>query len=533
MISKETEITKLNNSKSLPLDKVYYFSKLSHELRTPMNSILGLTAMALQEKNLSVPVEDYLKKIDKSSHFLLSIMNDLLDISIYESGHLNLNEEVFSFEDLFSNINTYVYEKCGTKGIDYTCNYKTLTEDSYIGDEIKLQQIFINILDNSVQFTPSNGKISFYVEEISKTKKSSKLRFIITDNGMGIDKENLQHIFEPFNQLITNNPKYSGTGLGLTLAKNFIDLMNGTIKVESEKNKQTVCTIELELNISKNNDKHNTNVLTNNSHLRLALIIDDDEVICKHTQMTLQKANINSDYVLSGKDALEKIKSSNKNYNLILVDWKMPEMNGIETTKEIKKLVNDNSVIIMITAGEWSEIENDAKNAGVDMFMNKPVFASSVINAYNNILLTKKSNIIAEKEKNYNFKNFNILVAEDNELNKEIIKNQLEYKSCNVDSVSNGIEVIKRFSKSETGYYNAILMDVQMPIMNGLEATKAIREMQRADSKTIPIIAMTANALPKDIKQSLDSGMNAHLTKPINPSTLYETLAKYLNKNLG
>src|SRR5574344_657567 len=218
---KETTNIKFKNTKNQPFDKTDYFSKLSHELRTPMNSILGLTAMALQEKNLSVPVEDYLKKIDKSSHFLLSIMNDLLDVSIYESGHLNLNEEVFSFEDLFSNINNYVYDKCGTKGIDYTCNYKTLTEDSYIGDEMKLQQIFINIIDNSIQFTPTNGKISFYIEEISKTEKSSKLQFIITDNGMGIDKENLHHIFEPFNQITIDNPEYLGTGLGLTLAKNF------------------------------------------------------------------------------------------------------------------------------------------------------------------------------------------------------------------------------------------------------------------------------------------------------------------------
>lgn len=527
---KETTNIKFKNTKNQPFDKTDYFSKLSHELRTPMNSILGLTAMALQEKNLSVPVEDYLKKIDKSSHFLLSIMNDLLDVSIYESGHLNLNEEVFSFEDLFSNINNYVYDKCGTKGIDYTCNYKTLTEDSYIGDEMKLQQIFINIIDNSIQFTPTNGKISFYIEEISKTEKSSKLQFIITDNGMGIDKENLHHIFEPFNQITIDNPEYLGTGLGLTLAKNFIDLMNGTIQVESEQNKQTVCTITLELGISKTNAKTSNNFIKNNSHLHFALIIDDDEVVCKHTQMTLQKANINSEYALSGKDAIEKIKSSNKNYDLILVDWKMPEMNGIETTNEIRKLVNNNSVIIMITAGEWSEIENDAKKVGVDMFMNKPVFASSVINAYNNILLTKRNEPVVEKD--YNFKNCHILVAEDNDLNKEIIKNQLEYKSCIVDSASNGIEVIKRFSKSEKDYYNAILMDVQMPIMNGLEATKAIREMQRSDCKTIPIIAMTANALPKDIKQSLESGMNAHLTKPINPSTLYETLAKYLYKNL-
>ena len=505
-----------------------FLSRLSHEIRTPMNAIIGLDEIALQEKDISVAMEDHLKKIGDSAHFLLSLIDDILDFSRIQNGKMTLKPESFVFEDFINNLNNIMFEQCRNHNIDYDCVLKNKTEETYLGDETRLQQALIHILSNSVNFTKSGGKIHFIIEQLSLDTEKARLQFTISDTGIGIDPSYLPHVFEPFNQ--ENKNDYSeGTGLGLAIANNIVTLMNGKISVTSQKNVGSTFVVEVELSRSKEATRKHDFMFSSRINPLLTLIVDDDNIVCQHTKLLLEKEGLKTETAQSGKIAIETIKKNHaihKDFDLILIDWKMPDMDGIETTRQIRQVIGSTPVIIMMSACDYEDLAVLGHKAGVDMFMKKPLFASSISTAYENIYLTKK-NINSTEYSTYDFSGKHILVTEDNDLNKEIVKNLLTLKNATVDTASNGVEALEAFTTAAVGYYDAILMDIRMPVMNGLDATKTIRELKKADSKTIPIIAMTANSFQEDINKSLNSGMNAHLIKPIDPEILYQTLNHY------
>lgn len=515
--------------------KTEFLSRMSHEIRTPMNAIIGLNAIALQEKNLSLTMEDHLQKIGISARFLLSLINDILDMSRIESGRMLLKNESFDFEELIHGINTILYEQCRANGLDYDCVLKSAIELTYVGDVIKLQQVLVNILGNAVKFTPKGGKIHFMIEQLEHTNDNAKLRFEISDTGIGIDEGFLPHMFEPFTQEERGRTStYNGTGLGLAISKKIVDLMGGEITVHSIKNVGSEFIIEIPLQLSPE-AKWRRSQFPHNLQPLYTLIVDDDVIVCRHTQLVLQEAGLHTEWVDSGKGAVAKVTAQHSNqhdYDLILLDWKMPDMDGIETASEIRKIVGPNITIIIMTAYDWANIEMKARAAGVDMFMRKPVFANAIQEAFENALLNKKeAPHLQSLDSEYDFTGKRVLLVEDNDINAEIAQSILEMKHCEVELANNGAEAVESFASAPLGYYDAILMDVRMPIMDGLEATRTIRAMRKASSKTIPIIAMTANAFQEDVNLSLESGMNAHLAKPIEPSTLYASLNKFFQKS--
>jgi len=511
--------------------KTEFLSRMSHEIRTPMNAIIGLDAIALQEEGISETMEDHLRKIGISARFLLSLINDILDMSRIESGRMVLKNEKFDFEEFVDGINTILYEQCKHAGIEYECVLKSFTEREYIGDATKLQQVLINVLGNAVKFTPSGGKIHFSIEQLSRTKEYARLRFEVSDTGIGIDETFINQMFEPFSQENRGRTSaYGGTGLGLAISRNIVKLMDGDINVHSIKNVGSEFTIDVRIGMSEES-AYRHDISSGISQL-YTLIVDDDAIVCRHTKMILDEAGFKSEFAESGISAVDMVTANHKamrDYDLILLDWQMPDMDGIATAREIRKIVGPEVTIIIMTAYDWIDIEKKAREAGVDMFMKKPVFASSVTKAFENVFKQKKCADEPAIVTDYDFSGRRILLAEDNVLNSEIARSLLEMKHCEVEIVVNGAEAVESFAAAKPGYYDAILMDVRMPLMDGIEATRAIRAMRRADGKTIPIIAMTANAFQEDVKQTLESGMNVHLAKPIEPKLLYDTLDKYFD----
>lgn len=519
------------------LAKTEFLSRMSHEIRTPMNAIIGLDAIALQEKDLSSSMEDHLQKIGISAHFLLSLINDILDMSRIESGRMVLKNELFDFEELINGINTILYQQCKDSGLDYECVLKTYTEDRYIGDSTKLQQVLVNVLGNAVKFTPRGGKIHFLISQTAVNKNQALMKFEVTDTGIGIDEAFIPHLFEPFSQENRGRTSiYGGTGLGLAISKNIVNLMGGEIAVHSIKNIGSSFTITIPLELSEESLSRKKWYNPKMNRL-LTLIVDDDVIVCQHTKITLSEAGFECDYVTSGLDAIEKVtkqRQLQKDFDLILLDWKMPDLDGIETARRIRQVVGKEVTIIVMTAYDWADIESEALAAGVDYFVRKPIFASSIEKAFENVFARKMKDgtlpPLKEVVPTYDFKGAQILLAEDNEINAEIATSLLKNKNAKVSLAKNGAEAVEQFASSPVGHFKAILMDVRMPIMDGLEASKTIRAMKKKDALTIPIIAMTANAFQEDVNQSLEAGMNAHLAKPIEPEVLYSTLEKFLEK---
>ena len=513
--------------------KSEFLSRMSHEIRTPMNAIIGLDTIALQEQDLSSAMEDHLKKIGISARFLLSLINDILDMSRIESGKMLLRNDEFDFRSLIDSIDTIMTAQCYENGIDYDCIIKGYTEEAYRGDQTKLQQVLLNILGNSVKFTPSGGKIHFMIEQISHDKDNAVLRFTIADTGQGIDEAFLPHIFDTFTQEEGGSTTtYGGTGLGLAISKSLVELMDGSIDVHSIKDMGTDFTVEVKLGMPDESGMLSDRIVPPDMLDLKTLIVDDDVTVCQHTEIVLRQAGFDAEWVTSGYDAVNVVKKRNKesnNFDLILLDWKMPDMDGLETARQIRKIVGPEVTIIILTAYDWSEIEQKAKEAGIDNFMRKPVFASSVIEIFSDTRrgAGQHSNGTAAS---YDFSGRKILVVEDNIINAEIEKHLLEMVGFSVDTARNGVDAIQAFTVSKVGEYSAILMDIRMPFMDGLEATRTIRQIKKQDAGAVPIIAMSANAFAEDIEKSMDSGMNAHLSKPIEPEILYRTLHELIRK---
>ena len=506
--------------------KTAFLSNMSHEIRTPMNAIIGLDNIALNEPDISERTRDHLEKIGTSARHLLSIINDILDMSRIESGRMTIKNEEFSFSKALEQVNAIVSGQCRDKGVDYECRLRGDIDEYYIGDGTKLQQVMINILGNAVKFTPEGGKIEFEVEEIARFEGHSTLRFVIRDTGIGMSEQFLPRVFDAFAQEDSSlTSRYGSTGLGLPITKSFVELMNGSIEVESQKGVGTTFTVTVTLATASPHEHAETGLRPNEMSV---LVIDDDPVACEHARIVLGQIGIGCETVLSGTDALRlvELRQARQNpYNLILVDWKMPEMDGLETTRRIRQIVGHDSVIIILTSYNWEDVIDEATTAGVDSFVAKPLFAASVMDEFQETFRRKRE---AGEGTKTDLHGRRILLAEDMMVNAEIIGMVLSMREMESEVAENGKLAVEQFAAHEPGYYDAILMDMRMPVMDGLEATRTIRAMDRPDAAEIPIIALTANAFDEDVQRSMQAGLNAHLSKPVEPDALFETLERLI-----
>ena len=505
--------------------KTAFLSSMSHEIRTPMNAIIGLDSIALNAPDLSAETKEYLEKIGASAQHLLSIINDILDMSRIESGRMAIKNEEFAFAKLLEQVNIIIGGQCRDKGIEYVTCIDGHIDGYYIGDDMKLKQVLINILGNSVKFT-EKGKVTFKVDRIAQYEGKSTMRFIMSDTGIGMSEEYLPKIFDSFSQEDSSaTNKYGSTGLGMAITKNIVDIMNGNIKVESEKGKGTTFTVTVTLTDSDRKDGGEEHGIPRPQDMTV-LIVDDDPVDLEHARLVLDQVGIVSETASSGREAIEKVRlrhARREPYQLILVDWKMPEMDGAETAQQIREVIGeDSSAIVILTAYNWEDVVEEAFGAGIDSFISKPLFAANVIDEFRQAI-TKRSENTAEKPK-ADLKGRKVILAEDIDINAEIMMMILATREVQADRGENGKIAVELFSSHPEGYYDAILMDMRMPEMDGLEATTAIRALDRQDAKKIPIIALTANAFDEDVQRSLQAGLNAHLSKPVEPETLYSTL---------
>ena len=429
---------------------------------------------------------------------------------------------------MLEQLNTMVMSQCNEKGLHYECRVSGGLSDYYIGDDMKLKQVLINILSNAIKFTDAPGNVTLAVERTAVYGDHSTVKFIVKDTGIGMDAAFIPKIFEAFTQENSGRSnRYGSAGLGMAITKNIVELMNGTISVASEKGVGTEFTVVITL--TNSNHQGAATSYANPKDMRI-LVVDDEEIAAEHARIVLDEVGIKADTCYDGQTALQMLEvkhAKHEPYSLVLLDWKMPEMDGIAVAKEIRQRYDKETTVIILTSFNWNDIMDEALHIGVDSFLAKPLFASNVIGEFERI--ARKNNMGLYKEKKRaDLKGRHILMAEDNEINAEIMKEIIQAREAEIDHATNGKLVLEMFEKSTVGYYDAILMDVRMPEMDGLEATAAIRVLERPDAKTIPIIALTANAFDEDVQRSLQVGMNAHLTKPLDPERLYQTLEELI-----
>ncbi|MEG2583506.1 MAG: response regulator [Oscillospiraceae bacterium] len=481
--------------------KSEFLSRMSHEIRTPMNTIIGMSTLAASCVNDPAQVSEYLSKVGISARFLLSLINDILDMSRIESGKTLIRHESIPFEEFMNGINSICHAQALEKGLEYDAIITSFIEEDYIGDAMKLQQVLINIISNAIKFTKPGGKVQFIVHQEKISQNEAVMKFTVNDTGIGISDSFMPQLFEPFEQVHTGaTTPYNGTGLGLAICKNLVDLMGGKISVNSIEGVGSEFVVEIKLGISEKSKKSSKS----NIHFEnlKALIVDDDIIICQHTKEVLADMHIKAEYVISGLKAVDAVREKwekKEYYDIILVDWKMPDMDGIETTRKIREIVGPEVTIIIMTSYDWAAIEVEAKQAGVNLLISKPLFKSSLCSAFEKIYCEKEYKAKASRPAEYDFTGKRILLVEDHLLNIEVAKKLLNAKNMEVEVAENGLQAIEIFAQKAEGYYDAILMDIRMPVMDGLTATKSIRQMRKADAKTIPIIAMTANAFEEHI----------------------------------
>jgi|GEM_PF-534107 len=518
--------------------KTSFLSNMSHEIRTPMNAIIGLDNIALRDPELSPGTRDQLEKIGASAKHLLGLINDILDMSRIESGRMVLKSEEFSFREFIDQVNIIINGQCVDKGLRYDCGIIGELSDYYVGDDMKLKQVLINILGNSVKFTEAPGDVTLTVEKQEQEDGVCRLRFTMKDTGIGMDKEYIPKIFEAFSQEdATTTNRYGGSGLGMAITKNFVEMMNGEITVESEKGVGTTFTVTVPLKTSDRKAGDDTSARLPDD-LRV-IVVDDDGAACEHARFVLKAIGVEADTASSASQALKLVKDAydaGTPYDLVLTDFKMPGMDGMQLTRSIRAFDENKTVIIILTGYNRDSIEDEAAKGGADGIIAKPLFSDSLARSI--VSVFDRKNGIAPRTENSGGEEkesvlcgCRILMAEDVDANAEILADLLELEEVEAERAENGQKAVEMFSAKPAGYYDAILMDVRMPVMDGLAATERIRALARDDAKTIPIIAMTANVFDEDVERSMKAGMNAHLSKPIEPDKLYATVAELIAKN--
>lgn len=511
--------------------KTDFLSRMSHEICTPMNAILGMTTIAAAYIDDQKRVEDCLEKIGYSSKHLMALINDVLDMSKISEGKVRIAQETFNLENVVESISSIIYPQADAKGLIFTVPLIDLSETVMIGDSLRLNQILLNLLSNALKFTPAGGTIRLEIRQLQRTEDRMRLRFTVSDTGTGMSGKFLDRLFVPFEQEnLGAGQTLGGTGLGMPITKNLVTLMGGTITVKSEVGKGTVFTVELDFQTPPDKDR----VIPQKQHelesLKV-LIADDDRDSCIHASLMLKKMGILSDWVLTGQECVNRIRESHQSgtdYDVCLADLKMPDIDGVEVARRVRAEVGPETTIIIITAYDWTNVEVRAREAGVDMFLTKPVFASTLYNALLSVTgIDRAVRVPAEKNHRPELAGHHVLLAEDNDLNREIAVELLQMIGITVDWAENGRAALDKFL-ADGDTYDLILMDVQMPVMDGYQATAAIRSSGHERAGTIPIIAMTADAFHEDIVKAETAGMNGHLAKPIDPELLYETVAEYL-----
>ena len=506
-----------------------FLSRMSHEIRTPMNAIIGMSAIAFNYLDDKKRTADCLSKITFSSKHLLMLLNDVLDMSKIENGKLNIRQELFDLKNLVTSLADINYGLATAKGLSFEIVISGFKDELLLGDSMRVNQILLNLLSNAIKFTPKGGSVKLEIRMLRSASDKIWLRFIVKDSGIGMKKEFLEHLYEPFEQADNGIArKYGGTGLGMAITKNLVAIMDGTIEVESQEGAGTTFMVDLPFGVSKVDKKTAAEM----EEMRV-LVVDDDNDTCEHAVVLLKGMGVNVDWALNGFEAIEKVRSACEDdgrcYDVCFIDWCMPELDGIETARRMRSYVGPDVLIIIISAYDWSGIEEQAKAAGVNAFIAKPFFAS---NLYNMLLTVSRKpelgfSAVGNKE-TYDFGGKKVLLVEDNELNMEIASELLKFVNLQVEHAENGKVAVNIFRNSKEKEYALIFMDIQMPLMNGYDAARCIRSSEHPAAGTIPIIAMTANAFNDDVQAAFDAGMNGHLAKPIDVEVLYKTIARYI-----
>ena len=506
-----------------------FLSRMSHEIRTPMNAIIGMSAVAFNYLDDKKRTADCLSKITFSSKHLLMLLNDVLDMSKIENGKLNIRQELFDLKNLVTSLADINYGLATAKGLAFEIVISGFKDELLLGDSMRVNQILLNLLSNAIKFTPKGGSVRLEIRMLRSASDKIWLRFIVKDSGIGMKKEFLEHLYEPFEQADNGIArKYGGTGLGMAITKNLVAIMDGTIEVESQEGAGTTFMVDLPFGVSKVDKKTAAEM----EEMRV-LVVDDDNDTCEHAAVLLKGMGVNVDWALNGFEAIEKVRSACEDdgrcYDVCFIDWCMPELDGIETARRMRRYVGPDVLIIIISAYDWSGIEEQAKAAGVNAFIAKPFFAS---NLYNMLLTVSRKpelgfSAVGNKE-TYDFGGKKVLLVEDNELNMEIASELLKFVNLQVEHAENGKVAVDIFRNSKEKEYALIFMDIQMPLMNGYDAARCIRSSEHPAAGTIPIIAMTANAFNDDVQAAFDAGMNGHLAKPIDVEVLYKTIARYI-----
>lgn len=521
----------LDDAKSANEFKSNFLSNMSHDIRTPMNAIIGFSTLLARDADRPDKVREYTHKITASSQHLLNLINDILDMSKIESGKTLLNKTTFELSELLDNLYSIILPQIKAKKQSFELYTNGNLPEFLIGDKLRINQILLNLLSNATKYTPSGGEITLSIEAIEqKSSNYSQLRFIVKDNGIGMSADFTKIIFEPFtreNSRKTN--KIQGTGLGMAIAKNIVELMGGIISVKSSPDIGSTFTVDLEFELPEHiYGKH----FWETHGISKILVADDEEVVCLKIKSLMEDAGVHITCATDGYTAIDcaaRAHQEKNDFNIILLDLKMPGMNGLETAGRLRKELGKNVPIILLTKYDWSDIEEEAKAAGINAFMTKPFFVSTFQHTVEALIGRPPLHTETQSlDYGITLQGKYFLAAEDNELNAEILSEILSMYGAECDLADNGKNAVELFKSSAPGRYDMILMDIQMPEMNGYEAAKCIRNCNHPNAKSIPIVAMTANAFKEDVQNALNSGMNAHIAKPINVKDVYRILTQYI-----
>ena len=520
----------LDKAEKANLAKSDFLSRMSHDIRTPMNAIVGMTKIAFSHIKEPEKMEDCLKKIELSSQHLLSLINDVLDMSKIESGKITPNIGPLLLPELIENVVTIMQPDIKAKKQQFSVRLQNVIHENIYCDALRLRQAFINILSNACKFTPVGGSIAMDIEECAAEEADRAVyTFTFVDTGIGINPEFVDKIFDAFSREYDSRMEQAeGTGLGMAITKKVMDMLGGTVSVESQVGRGTTFTVVLPVRVGRI-----TPAGIQLPHARV-LIADADREVCENSARFLGECGISADWAVSGHEALSKAEeahASGRDYRAVILDGQLTDISGVDTARLIREKTGDASPILAISAYDWSDIEPAAKAAGVRGFLQKPLFRSTLAASLKKYLLDQDTDQTEDVQKqNFDFTGKTFLLADDNELNREIAEVLLTSTGAVIDSVCNGFQCVEKFTGSPEGYYNLILMDIQMPQMNGYTATQKIRELSRSDARTVPILAMTADAFSEDIEAAMAVGMNAHLAKPLDINLVIRTISRFLNR---